>query len=60
MSVLYLKEMVCLGVFNWISMKSPLTSDFVSDTHSIGWFDNNLSKIVSEYDQEIPQSQTTD
>ena len=26
-------------------LQAPLTSDSVSDTHSDGWFDNNLSSL---------------
>ena len=49
MIVLYLKEMVCRVLpFNKhlsCDLKAPLTFDSVSDTHSIGWFDNNLSRL---------------
>ena len=50
MIVLYLKEMVC-RVFSTkyafiLQFGSSLSSDSVSDTHYIGWFDNNPSSEV--------------
>ena len=51
--------MLFFNLISFINASICQISDFLSNCHA-GIFHSTLSKIVSEYDQEIPQSQIAD